>query len=108
MLKYQLTRVSAAARRDFILLFLEARIVGRDADKISLPRICCYRSLLSSFWVGKQTLSLNLHSSAFSCDVETVCYRPLHEGCFEIHVTRFGQRRCHQIPAHKRERGGVA
>src|SRR5258708_1463471 len=100
--------MSALAWRRVILLFLETRVVGRYADKISLPRICCYRSLLARFWVGKITLNLKHHSSTFNRGVEAVRDLPLAEGCFQIHVTRFGQRRCHQIPAHKRERGGVA
>jgi hypothetical protein len=65
-------RLCAAACRGFILLFLEARIVGRDADKISLPRICCYQSLLSSFWIGRKTLNLKQHGSHSIAVVEAV------------------------------------
>jgi hypothetical protein len=66
----------------FILLFLEARIVGRDADKISLPRICCYWPPLSSFWVGKIALNLKHHSSTFNCGVEAIRDLPLPNGRF--------------------------
>src|SRR5208282_2675992 len=102
---YQPTRPSAAAWRRFILLFLEARIVSGDALRLLVE----IDGDLLVLRVRQPAMPIQ-HVLAFV--LVAIGRGPLYPlGERRIHVTHWvvaARRWQHQIPAHKRECGGVA
>src|SRR5208337_888096 len=89
------------------LRFLEARIVGRDAFKKAIPTV---RKCAPSTGTRKNLCFLCcLLAFAIAGSVEGLSDNPLRKWRILFYrVVRSDEGRCHQIPAHKRERGGVA
>jgi hypothetical protein len=128
-LRYQPATASAAAWRDFILLPLEARIVGRDALRIFLPNIpreSKGREIVFAVTNHATEATIGTIKSAISrsrdCLVESIftlisiieflhalpfSKRRIAVGVANL-MWRIPYRRHDQVPAHKSERGSVA
>ena len=116
-MRYQPTRASAAAWRRFILLFLEAGIVGRDAGLICQKNISVVCSPDASRWADPILVTF-CDSSKFGSHllarrfrlVNIIATSPLKErhNAIDLRLVPFHDYwRYQQIPAQKRERGCV-